>query len=143
MSNTPILTRPDITTALTKGASALFLDMGYAVLPEFILASGRRADIAGLNRQGKVLIAEIKSCKADFDIDTKWPAYIDYCDQFYFVVDEMFPTAILPQDFGLIVADGFSAAILREPTGCVPLGAARRKAITLRFGRQAAHRLKQ
>ena len=120
----------------------MFLDMGYAVLSEFTLASGRRADIAGLSRQGKILIAEIKSCKADFDIDTKWPDYVDFCDQFYFVVDEMFPASILPHDFGLIVADGFSAAILREPTGCVPLGAARRKAVTLRFGRQAAHRLK-
>ncbi len=47
------------------------------------------------------------------------------------------PLEILPEDRGLIVADAFGAAILRESCHH-PLSGARRKAVTLRFARAAA-----
>ena len=53
-----------------------------------------------------------------------------------------FPTVLIPEDCGLIVADGFGAAILRESV-TTPLPAARRRALTLRFARIAANRLRR
>jgi hypothetical protein len=50
-----------------------------------------------------------------------------------------FPREILPEEPGLIVADGFGGAVLREAS-VSPLAGARRKALTLAFGRLAALR---
>lgn len=113
-----------------------------APLAEFKLANGRRADVAGLDRSGKVTIAEVKSCRADFDADTKWHDYLDYCDSFFFAVGADFPLEILPQTEGLILADAFGAAI-HKPSELRPMATARRKAVTLRFARQSALRLSQ
>ena len=129
--------RPDRTLALTRGVTRLFIDLGLSPLCEFRLANGRRADVAGLDRRGKLVIAEVKSCRADFETDQKWPEYRDYCDLFYFAVDPDFPRALLPDTEGLIVADDYGAAIARTAAER-PLNAARRKAVTLRFARQAA-----
>lgn len=134
------LARPDRTLSLTRGVTRLFLDMGFSPLCEFRLANGRRADVAALDRRGRLTIAEVKSCKADFEVDDKWPEYLEYCDQFYFAVDPAFPQEILPATEGLIVADEYGAAISR-PAEDRPLIAARRKAVTLRFARQAAARI--
>ncbi|MEX0758582.1 MAG: MmcB family DNA repair protein, partial [Tistlia sp.] len=59
----------------------------------------------------------------------------------YFAVPLGFPLEVLPEDQGLIVADGYDAAILREADRR-PIAAARRKAVTLRFGQVAARRLR-
>ena len=48
--------------------------------------------------------------------------------------------AFLPGDAGLLVADRYDAAVMREPS-TRPLAPARRKAETLRFARRAARRL--
>lgn len=137
---TPLgLVRPDVTAALTRGVVRLFVDLGFAPLMEFTLRNGRRADVIGLDRGGRILIAEVKSCRADFDADQKWTEYLDYCDGFYFAVARDFPQEILPADEGLIVADAFGGAVLRE-TASRPLSPARRKAVTLRYARQAAFR---
>lgn len=132
-------TRPDRTVALTRGVTRLFIEMGLSPIAEFRLPIKRRADIAALDRRGKLVMAEIKSCRADFESDQKWPEYRDYCDQFFFAVDPNFPADILPRDEGLIIADEYGAAIKR-PAPERPLVSARRKAITLRFARQAAFR---
>ena len=50
-----------------------------------------------------------------------------------------FPREILPDEPGLIGADGFGGAVLREAPAA-PLAGARRKALTLAFGRLAALR---
>ena len=131
--------RPDVTLALTKGVMRLFSDMGLTPLAEFKLANGRRADVAALDRRGKITIAEVKSCRADFETDQKWPEYLDFCDRFYFAVDPGFPIDMLPRSEGLIVADGYGAMISRTADERA-LVAARRKAVTLRFARQAARR---
>jgi hypothetical protein len=120
-----------------RGVRRLFAQLGHATLPEFTLASGRRADVIALAPDGRLAIVEIKSCVADFRADRKWPDYRDFCDAFFFAVPETVPIAILPEAAGLIVADSFGAAILREPPRH-PLAGARRKAVTLRFARAAA-----
>ena len=131
--------RPARTEALTRGVARLFVDMGLTPLAEFRLATGRRADIAAIDGKGRIAIAEIKSCRADFEGDGKWRAYLEYCDRFYFAVDPAFPKDILPVAEGLIVADGFGAMIVRAPAERA-LAPARRKAVTLRFARQAARK---
>jgi hypothetical protein len=122
---------------IQRGVRRLFAQLGHASLPEFTLASGRRADVIALAPDGRLTIVEIKSSVADFRADRKWPDYRDFCDRFFFAVCESVPVEILPEAAGLIVADGFGAAILREPPDH-PLAGARRKAVTLRFARAAA-----
>jgi hypothetical protein len=47
---------------------------------------------------------------------------------------------LIPEECGLLVADGFGAALLRDGIAA-PLPAGRRRALTLRFARTAASRL--
>lgn len=131
--------RPEVTGALTRGVSRFFRDLGLAPMAEFRLPNGRRADIAGLCPKGRLIIAEIKSCEADFAADGKWEDYLGFCDEFYFAVNADFPQTLLPAGEGLIVADGYGAAVIR-PSIERAMAAGRRKAITLRFARQAAAR---
>lgn len=132
--------RPDTTAMLARGVTRVLADHGLASVLEVPLANGRRADVMGLTPQGEIWIVETKSCLQDFAVDSKWPDYVDYCDRFFFGVTEAFPQALIPGDVGLIVADGFGGAILRD---CAPhpLAGARRKAVTLLFARLAAQRL--
>ncbi len=137
--NTANLARSEVTDALTRGVCRLFRDMGFASILEFKLPNGRRADVAALDRRGRLFIVEVKSCQADFDSDMKWSEYLGYCDAFYFAVDPNFPHNFLPSSQGLIIADAYGGAIMRNAEEH-PIGAARRKAVTLRFARQAAQR---
>ena len=132
-------TRPQITLGVTRGAWRLLGALGVAAAPEVCLPNGRRADLMGLSRKGQIVIVEVKSGIDDFRTDLKWQEYQPYCDQFYFAVSPDFPQAILPQEPGLIVADGFGGAVVREAAP-VPLAGARRKALTLSFGRLTALR---
>jgi hypothetical protein len=133
-------TRPEITAALARGVTRVLRDHGIATLQEVPLANGRRADLMGLAAAGEIWIVETKSCVEDFTVDRKWPDYQDYCDRFYFAVPEDFPRELIPEPIGLIVADGFGGAIVREAP-LKPLAGARRKAVTLLFARLAAQRL--
>lgn len=129
--------------AIQRGTRRLFAAMGHVSLPEFVLPTGRRADIAALTGDGGIVIVEIKSCLADFRADRKWLDYLAFCDAFYFAVTADFPVEVLPEDVGLILADGFGGAIVR-PALPGALAGARRRAMTLRFARIAAiqlHRL--
>lgn len=130
----------DDAQALMRGAARLLWHMGYSAIPEFILPDGRRADLAALGRKGEITIIEIKSGIADFRADSKWTNYAGYCDRLYFAVSERFPHDVIPEDAGLIIADGFGGAIVRE-SPALTLAPARRKALTLRFARAAADRL--
>lgn len=125
---------------LARGAARLLLDMGYTAIPEFSLKTGRRADLFALGPRGEMTVVEIKSGIADFRADTKWMEYRDWCDRLYFAVSDRFPRDILPEQAGLIIADGFGAAIVRESPHD-PINAARRKSVMLRFARCAAERL--
>lgn len=123
-----------------RGVARLMRATGFAVLPEFTLASGRRADIIGLNGSGEIWIVEIKSSPDDFRADSKWPEYRDYCDRLFFAIPTSMAPEMMPGDTGLIIADNWGADIVRHPEA-TSLHATRRKAVTLAFGRAAAFRL--
>lgn len=125
---------------LARGVTRLLHDHGLSSLLEVPLANGRRADVMGLTAGGEIWIVETKSCLEDFAVDGKWPDYRDYCDRFFFAVTEDFPRQLIPEDVGLIVADGFGGAILRD-CAARQLAGARRKAVTLLYARLAALRL--
>jgi hypothetical protein len=129
-------------TALSvqRGVGRLLRDMGFALLAEFSLASGRRADVIGINGDGRIWIVEIKSSLQDYRADRKWHEYGDFCDRFFFAIPESLEPDIIPSEAGLIVADRFTAEILRQPLEFA-LHASRRKALTLQFARAAALRL--
>ena len=131
--------RPETTAQVTRGAGRLLAALGYAPLPEVILPNGRRADLMALGPKGQIFIVEVKSSVEDFRTDQKWWEYGPYCDAFAFAVAPEFPRDILPEEPGLIVADGFGGAILREAPS-TPLVGARRKSLTLAFARLAAMR---
>ena len=120
-----------------RGVRRYFAQLGWASLPEFSLANGRRADVIALAPDGCITIVEIKSSVADFRADGKWPDYREFCDRFFFAAPGSVPLAIFPDETGLVVADPFGAAIVREAP-VHPLAGARRKAVTLRFARAAA-----
>src|ERR1051326_1838568 len=127
---------------LARGGGRSGAQRGYANLAEVSLANGRRADVMGLGRAGELVIVEVKSSLHDFRSDAKWPEYREFCDRFYFAVAEDFPREAIPEDCGLIVADGFGGAVLREAPVLV-LAAARRKAVTLRFALVSSERLRR
>jgi hypothetical protein len=131
--------RPETTSAVTRGAARLFVALGYAPLAEVMLPNGRRADIMALGPRGEIAIAEVKSGIDDYRTDRKWGEYAPFCDAFYFAVAPHFPREVLAEGPGLIVADGFGGAVLVEAP-VTPLAPARRKALTLAFARLAAMR---
>jgi hypothetical protein len=135
-----IHSRPEITALLARGVTRMLAEHGLASVLEVPLANGRRADVMALTVKGEIWIIETKSCLEDYAVDSKWPDYMDYCDRFFFAVTESFPRDLIPDDVGLIVADGFGGAVLRE-SPVRPLAGARRKAVTLIFARLAAFRL--
>ena len=123
-----------------RGVCRLMREHGFAVITEFTLASGRRADVFGIRHDGFIWIVEIKSSLEDYKADQKWPEYRDYCDRFSFAIPLSVDARIIPEEAGLVVADQYGAEIIRA-TGDHPLHASRRKAVTLLFGRVAAQRL--
>jgi hypothetical protein len=126
--------------SVQRGVCRLLRNLGFAVLPEFTLASGRRADVAALKPDGTIWIIEIKSSPEDFAVDKKWPEYRDYCDQLFFAAPPSLDHTILPADAGLIIADHYGGDMLRDAPKH-PLAAARRKAVTLAFARTSAMKL--
>ena len=133
------LSRPLITDGVTRGAWRLLAALGFAAASEVGLPNGRRADLMALGPRGQIAIVEVKSGIEDFRADLKWHEYRPFCDLFYFDVAPEFPQDILPEEPGLIVADGFGGAVVREAVS-VPLVGARRKALTLAFARLSAFR---
>ncbi len=132
----------DFPKELARGVCRALAHRGFATLHEVSLANGRRADVLALGRDGEFVIVEIKSSVADFRSDRKWPEYRDFCDRLYFAVPNGFPLELIPEECGLIVADPFGAAFLREAPA-EPLVAARRRAVLLRFAILAAGRLRR
>ena len=127
---------------LARGVCRALGQLGYASLVEFPLINGRRADVLGLGKAGDLLIVEIKSSVADFRSDRKWASYHDFADRLYFAVPNHFPQGLIPEECGLMVTDPFGAAVLRD--GCTtPLNPNRRRALTLRFARIGAARLRR
>jgi hypothetical protein len=131
--------RPETTLSVTRGAARLMVDLGYAPLLEVCLPNGRRADVMAIGPRGDIVICEVKSGIEDYRVDRKWGEYGPFCDAFYFAVAPEFPSDILPEHPGLIVADGFGGAVVRDAP-LAPLAPARRKALTIAFARLGAMR---
>ena len=126
--------------AIARGTARLLHAHGFCVVSELPLASGRRADLVGLDPKGEIWIVEIKSSIADFRADHKWMDYRLHCDRLFFATCRDVPCEIFPPDTGLIVADEFGASFVCEaPQHRVP--APTRKSMMLAIARAAALRL--
>jgi hypothetical protein len=125
---------------VARGVSRLLLEEGYSPILEFTLPNGRRLDVAAIGPGGEMLGVEIKVALADLRADSKWPEYLEYCDLFYFAIPPDFPPEHVPQETGLIVADRYGGAVIKEAEAQT-LHASRRKAVTVSFARCAAERL--
>jgi len=131
---------------VARGVTRLFFRQDLLALCEVPLPNGRRADMMAIDGRGLMTIVEIKVSRADLMGDQKWSDYLDYCDRFFWAVPQGFALdpfeteAFQPGRCGLIVADRYDAAIIREAP-MRKLAPARRKAETLRFARRAALRL--
>ena len=126
---------------LARGVCRHLQSHGYAVLEEFTPERGLRVDVAAIGRGGEIWVVECKSSRADFMSDNKWQGYLPWCDRFFWAVDADFPLDILPDDYGLIIADPYDADIQRMAPE-FKLAAARRKNVTKNFARTAAERLR-
>ena len=127
---------------VARGVSRLLIQEGYSPILEFTLANGRRLDVAAIGSDGTMVGVEIKVALADLKGDQKWPEYLEFCELFYFAIPPDFPDEYVPAGTGLIVADRYGGAIVRESPRTV-LHPSRRKAVTLSFARVAAERLNQ
>lgn len=125
---------------VARGTRRLWRTIGCSTVCELVLLDGRRADIVALAPDGSLFIIEVKSSWADFRADTKWQAYRAHCDRLYFAVPDLVLAQSMPDDAGLIVADGYGAEIVREAPQH-RMAAATRRALLLRFARAAADRL--
>jgi hypothetical protein len=136
---------PPVAAEVARGVTRLFCRRDLFAMCEVPLPNGRRADMMGIDAKGCLTIVEIKVAKADLIGDGKWTDYLDYCDRFFWAVPPALSGLLaedrfLPHEAGLIVADRYDAAVLREARDR-PLAPARRKAELLRFARRAARRL--
>ena len=125
---------------LARGVMRAFCDMGHSCIAELSLGNGRRVDVMALGRGGLLTIIEVKTSLADYRSDNKWREYLPYCDEFFFAVAEGFDRSVLPDNFGIMVADRYGAAIVARPPE-FKMAPARRKALMLRFARTAGSRL--
>lgn len=126
--------------AVARGTTRLLHSMGFSVVSELSLASGRRADLVALDGGGEIWIVEIKSSVADFRADHKWVDYRLHCDRLFFATTMEVPCDIFPPDTGLIVADAFGASIVCEAPEH-RLHASTRRSMMLSFAQTAALRL--
>lgn len=136
---------PPVALDVARGVTRLFCRQDLFAMCEVPLPNGRRADLMGVDSKGDLTIVEIKVAKADLLGDCKWTDYLDYCDHFYWAVPPALAQILdaqhyLPREAGLIVADRYDAALVRNAARR-PLAPARRRAELLRFARRAARRL--
>lgn len=131
---------------VVRGVTRLLLRHDLAAMPEVPLDNGRRADLMAVDAKGSLTIVEVKVSRADLLADAKWPEYLACCDRFYWAVPAGFGlepldlAGFLPERTGVIVADRYDAAIVREAAHVALPSHARRRS-TLCFARRAARRL--
>jgi hypothetical protein len=126
--------------AIRRGTLRLLAAHDLFALPEVTLASGRRADLLAVSRNGEIWIIEIKSSKEDLRADSKWPEYRLFCDRLFFATSPDVDEVLFPPDAGFIVADAWGGAMIREAP-LNPLPSSTRKALLTRVARMGAARL--
>ena len=125
---------------LARGVMRHLSSFGFACVEEFVPSRGLRVDVVGLGPKGEIWVVECKSSRADFMTDSKWQGYLPWCDRYFWAVDQEFPTDLLPEDTGLIIADAYDAEILRmSPED--KLASARRNVLIRKIAQHAARRL--
>lgn len=124
---------------LARGVCRHLLGHDFVTVEELTPTPGLRVDVMALGPKGEIWVVECKSSRADFTSDAKWQGYLEFCDRFFWAVDSDFPTDLLPEDTGLIIADGYDAEILRLGSE-TKLPGARRKVLMQKFARHAALR---
>ena len=82
--------------AIARGTARYLHALGYCVVSELPLPSGRRADLVALGGDGEIIIVEIKSSVADFRADQKWMDYRLHCDRLFFATIAEVPCEIFP-----------------------------------------------
>ncbi len=125
---------------LARGVARALRQFDFVAVEELVPAPGLRVDLMALGPKGEIWVIECKSSRADFLADQKWQGYLQWCDRFFWAVDQDFPTGLLPEGSGLIIADAYDAEILRMAPE-TPLPGARRKVMVQKFARHAASRL--
>lgn len=124
---------------LARGVCRHLLGHNFVTVEELTPAPGLRVDVMAMGPKGEIWIVECKSSRADFLTDQKWRGYLNWCDRYFWAVDEDFPNELLPEDSGLIIADAYDAEIIRMGPEA-RLAGARRKVMLQKFARHAALR---
>lgn len=124
---------------LARGVCRHMLGHDFVTVEELVPTSGLRVDVMALGPKGEVWVIECKSSRADFQSDCKWQGYLEWCDRYFWAVDSDFPTDLLPDETGLIIADAYDAEIIRMGPE-TKLAPARRKVMVQKFARLAARR---
>lgn len=133
----PLLLKPG--QLLARGVCRHLLTHDFVTVEELTPTGGLRVDVMALGPKGEVWVIECKSGRTDYLTDHKWQGYMEWCDRFFWAVDADFPTELLPEHTGLIVADAYDAEIIRmAPEAKLP--PARRKVMVQKFARHAAIR---
>jgi hypothetical protein len=138
MTETPKTFQPG--QLLQRGVSRHLATYGFACVEELVPTRGLRVDVMALGPKGEIWVVECKSSRVDFTSDSKWQGYLAWADRFFFAVDEDFPTELLPEDQGLIIADGYGGEIMRMAPEA-KLAPARRKVMVQKFAVTTARRL--
>lgn len=124
---------------LARGVCRALRSHDFVSVEELVPTSGLRVDVMALGPKSEIWVVECKSSRADFNADSKWQGYLEWCDRFFWAVDSEFPTELLPDDTGLIIADAYGGEILRMGPEA-KLAPARRKVMLQKFARHAALR---
>lgn len=132
----PLLTPGQL---LARGVARHLRGHDFVSVVELVPAPGLRVDVMALGPKGEVWIIECKSSVADYRADAKWQGYLPWCDRFFWAVGPDFPTDLLPQGSGLMIADSYDAEIVAMGDA-TPLAPARRRVMIQTFARHAAVR---
>ncbi|MEO9823765.1 MAG: MmcB family DNA repair protein [Paracoccaceae bacterium] len=124
---------------LARGVCRHLLSHNFVSVEELVPTPGLRVDVMALGPKSEIWIIECKSSRVDFTSDCKWRGYLEWCDRYFWAVDEDFPTELLPAETGLIIADQYDAELVRMGDES-KLAPARRKVMVQKFARHAAMR---
>jgi len=136
----------DAAQQVQYGTLRLLSSLGHAPYIEVKLTGGRRADIMSVDRAGRIMIVEIKSCLADFQADRKWQEYRKHADYFCFAVGLEFPKARLTASpywdpaIGIITADQHGGDMTVAPS-LQPMNGNRRRHVIARLAHLGGRRL--
>lgn len=130
-------------TEIERGVGRYLRSLNFAYVPELTLPDRRRADMVALGPKGQIWIIEIKSSVEDFKADQKWQDYQSHCDALFFATLSDVPADIFPLEAGLLIADNFGAACMREAAEEKLTAPMRKKLILMiaRFGAMRFHNL--